>query len=68
VSPPFFIVFLINKVILQRQLAGSQPYANNESSEVFDIIKAGRRVEIKVTGSKISITFDDSLFASRTVA
>jgi len=26
---------------------GMLPYANNESSEVFDIIKAGRRVKIK---------------------
>jgi len=43
------------------------PVANNESSEVFDIIKPGRRVNVKlkVTGSKMSITSDDSdsLFA-----
>jgi len=38
--------------------------ANNESSEVVDIIKPGRRVQIKVTGSKMSITSDDSLFDS----
>jgi len=38
-------------------------YANNESSEVFDIIKPGRRVKIKVTGSKMLITSDNSLFA-----
>jgi len=37
--------------------------ANNESWEVFDIIKPGRRIKIKVTGSKVSITSDDSLFA-----
>jgi len=41
------------------------PVANNESSKVLDIIKPGRRVKKKVTGSKISITSEDSLFASR---
>jgi len=39
------------------------PVANNESSDVFDIIKPGRRIKIKITGSKMSITSDDSLFA-----
>jgi len=43
------------------------PQANNKSSEVFDIIKPGRRVKIKVTGSKLSITSDDSLFAARSI-
>jgi len=33
---------------------------DNESSEVFDIIKPGRRVKINVTGSKMSITSNDS--------
>jgi len=39
-------------------------FANNESSDVFDIIKPGRRVKKKVTGSKMSKTSDDSLFAT----
>jgi len=38
---------------------------NKESSEVSDNIKPGRRVKIKVTGSKMSTTSDDSLFACR---
>jgi len=37
--------------------------ANNVSSEVFDIIKPGRRVKKKVAGSKMTITSDDSLLA-----
>jgi len=44
----------------------TEPDANNESSEVFDTIKPGRRVKIiHVTGSKMSTTSDDSLFANR---
>jgi len=39
-------------------------FSNNESSEVFDIIQPGRRVKLKVTGSKLSITSDDSLFTT----
>jgi len=39
--------------------------ANHESSEVFDIIQPGRSVKKKVTGCKMSITSDDSLFATR---
>jgi len=40
--------------------------ANNELSEVFDNIKPGRRVKIigyRQSGSKMSKTSDDSLFA-----
>jgi len=37
--------------------------ANNESTEVVGIIKPGQRVELKVTGSKMSTTSDDLLFA-----
>jgi len=48
----------MTRVVLQQ--------ANKKSSEVSNIIKPGRRVKIEghtVTGSRISITFDDSLFA-----
>jgi len=48
----------------------SDNYSNNESSEILDIIKPGRRVKLKgysLTGSKMSIISDDSLFATGAV-
>jgi len=41
-----------------------QSLTDYESSEVFDIIKPGRRVKTKGTGSKMSITTDDLVFAA----